>query len=69
MDTTRVRNGTGPEVTIPEWGDRDPTPAELVTWFLEQSREAQESVAEYHLSLALAVNKIQAALIEEGLNM
>lgn len=67
MDTTRVKNGDGPEITIPEWIDRDPTPAEWVTWFLEQSREAQESVAEYNLALDETVSTIRDALIESGL--
>lgn len=66
METTRLQDGKGPEVTTPEWADRDPTPAELVTWFLEQSREAQEWVAKYHLGLDDAVAKMRDVLIEGG---
>lgn len=54
-ETVRLRNGTGPEVTLPEWLDRaSPTPEQWLDWMLVQSREAQLVIAE-HLLHAEAV--------------
>lgn len=66
MATMRMRDGAGPEVSVPEWVNREPTAAEWVTWYLAQSREAQEWVAEYHLALDEALDSVRLALSEKG---
>jgi hypothetical protein len=51
----RMANGRGPEITLPDWMARQPTPGEWVAWFLEQEREAQEAIADYHLAVERAL--------------
>jgi hypothetical protein len=46
----RLANGEGPEITLPEWHERTPTPDEWIDWFGQQSREAQRHIVAYNLA-------------------
>jgi hypothetical protein len=61
--TTRLLNGEGPEVTVPDWRtDSTPAPDEWLDWFLVQSREAQIVIATYHLDVEARFNRVRNAM-------
>ena len=61
----RLRSGEGPQVTVPDFMLEDVVDPELwVTWFLEQTHEAQVSIAEYHLWTERTLAGIEVVLQE-----
>ena len=60
MVKLRIGNGSGPEVTLPEWANGTPTPAQWVDWFSARSREAQEAIADFHLATEEAMTSVCA---------
>ena len=63
----RLNDGTGPEVTVPEWADENPTPEQWLDWLLEQSRDAQLAISEFHLAMDDAITSIKKAIAEGAL--
>lgn len=59
----RLKNGEGPEVTVPDWVNHEqPTPEQWLDWFGAQSRQAQLVIAEYHLETEATLARVQAVL-------
>jgi len=64
-EKVRLRGGTGPEVTVPDWwsDENAPTAPQWLEWFLAQSTQAQLAVVEMHLDIERRYAQVRNAVI------